>query len=272
VAPTTTTTSPPGPLQFTVNPGPCGITGGTLTGAGTNFRPGWRWTATFFSPNNALVPGSGNGGNVGANGTIAWSFNCLTAPEPGAYKVEIAEDCPLSTPPGQCTPRPPVIATFTVNTYETRWVPDRPELPVCSGFGRGAPPGTLRQTFVVYGLASSTVAAPTISQIGFVNNEEFRGVVRILRGETELFQRTITVAGGQVVVNGVGLSGLVAGEVLTLEVEVLEATAAAPNLALNFARSATDAAPGVSVSTINACDWNPPAPPANTDLIGWIAP
>ena len=175
--------------------------------------------------------------------------------------------------------RTSVRRTFVVNTYETRWVPNgsRAELPVCSGFDQGSPAGVLRQTFRVYGLRGDKIPAQTISEIGIVNTEQFKGEIAILRGDTVLFSRSIEALGSPefgappFVTSKVGLRDLPPGDVLTLQLTITEPTAKKPNWAINFARSTSDAAAG-SATTVNSCPWNPPSPPAGTDLIGWIAP
>lgn len=262
---TTTTTAPPSPTAFDVVASPCGLTGGTLRSTSSGFRPGFKWTATIFSPSNRAFTSLGD---VAADGSTGWTFNCGSATESGAYKVSISEVCPSGAV--GCTPRPEITRQFTVNVYDTVWAPaaERFDLGVCSGAPPLAnPAGSFEQTFVAGG--------PTITQIGLINREELSGTATILRGATVLQSAPLALSPG-VATAAFAIGGLTAGEPLTLRIDGLTATAKTPNNALNFFYTGSAVAASGQVTTTNTCAWKDGIhlvdPPAGADFVGWIAP
>jgi hypothetical protein len=258
VAPTTTTTTPVTPLVFSIVNAPCASTGGTLTATSGNFAPG-SWAASFWSPSNAFTTSSGT---VNANGTISWTFPCA-GKEPGRWKVQVS----------QGTRQTPVLE-FVVRVYDTM-AAAAVDVGICSGSeggagASGAPGGTLRQTFVVYGTS--------VSRITIANREEFVGTLTVRRGSATgplLFTTPVTGAGGPsivVPVSGVTTTSPEQLGTLVLELTATNSTAASPNKALNFWRSAADVAAGVGLSVANPCPWpvGGPAVEAGTDLIAMI--
>lgn len=261
---TTTTTAPPGPLTFAIVASPCGLTGGTLRSTSAGFRAG-TWTATIFTPSNSATTSFGP---VGANGSTGWTFNCSSVSESGRYKVSISEVC--SQTDKACVPRPEITREFTVNVYDTGWVPtaERIDLGICSGATPvSSPGGSFSQTFVAGG--------PTISQVGVINREEFSGTFSIWRGATRLQASPVALAPG-VAVGNFSIAGLTTGETLRLELDEVQATAAAANNALNFWYTGSAAAANGTVATSNLCAWKDAThlvdPPNGADVLGWIAP
>lgn len=251
-------TSPPTPLSFNVVGTACATNGGgTLTAVSGQFTAGAPYTATLRSPSNATTSSTGT---ARGDGTIDWTFPCA-GKQAGTWTAQVAQDGHTS-----------VSRSFVVNVYDTRGVSSRVDLPVCSGAvteqGNASPAGAINQTVVLGGRT-------TINQIGILNREEFRGVVRVLRGSTVLYTANVVGAGSEpVVVDGVGLTiEAQPGDTITLQLAVTQATAAKLNLALNFWRTQADAAPGAEVSLDNTCPWNPkPAVVPGTDIVGWITP